>query len=60
MKIFNRWRFIRQNTRVGSCVLLQGIFNLGIKPRSPTLKGRFFTAESPRSGDTEIKLKIAQ
>ena len=37
----------RQDTGVGFHFLLQGLRNLGIKPMSPALAGRFFITEPP-------------
>ena len=43
--IYSPWNSPGQNTGVGSLSLLQGIFNPGIKPRSPTLQVDSLPAE---------------
>ena len=43
--LYNPWNSPGQNTGVGSLSLLQGIFNPGIEPRSPTLQADSLSAE---------------
>ena len=45
--LYSPWDSPGQNPGVGSLTLLQGIFNPGIEPRSPTLQADFLAAEPP-------------
>ena len=47
MRFLCPWDYPGKNMGVSCHFLFQGIPDPGIKPKSPTLAGRFFTTESP-------------
>ena len=46
-ELYSPWNSPGQNTEVGSCFLLQGIFSIVIEPRAPALQEDSLPAEPP-------------